>query len=368
MAGIFDFDPYPKNPAINDELKLKLQLGYLNGLDSMLQMKSAQSIRSLVFDKAKFTKATAEKFLKDRGVNMADMTEDEKFVYAGVRKFSDFTESDVFEKLSVAEGIELLVKAVKPEVLEIIKLEAEFGKMIRHEGSEYCVYSADGSKKIACHPTKEAAVDQLRAIEANKQIGKSTLTLEEVRALGAELMKKYIKEEDGKYCVYDDAGNKTGTYPTRAEAEHAMMTGMNKSEPAATGKLSVTKNDNGLASFNIEIPIEKFSDEGILIGVVYEPDVVDAQGDYATADEIEKACGRYNVDSKTLGIMHSEDAGDRATILESYIAPADFKIGGKLVRKGSWVMKIKVNDKELWKQVKDGKITGLSMAGRARAA
>ena len=42
-------------------------------------------------------------------------------------------------------------------------------KKVVQRGEEWCVTTMDG-KTIACHPTKEEALAQLRAIEANKTI------------------------------------------------------------------------------------------------------------------------------------------------------------------------------------------------------
>lgn len=40
--------------------------------------------------------------------------------------------------------------------------------MIREESGKYCLYTADGSKKIACHDTRQAAEAQERAIQVAK--------------------------------------------------------------------------------------------------------------------------------------------------------------------------------------------------------
>jgi hypothetical protein len=45
----------------------------------------------------------------------------------------------------------------------------------------------------------------------------------------------------------------------------------------------------------------------------------------------------------------------------------DMTIGSMVVKTGSWIMTWKVHDKKLWQSVKDGKITGFSIGGMARA-
>jgi hypothetical protein len=54
----------------------------------------------------------------------------------------------------------------------------------------------------------------------------------------------------------------------------------------------------------------------------------------------------------------------KASIIESYIAPTDFKCNGQVVKSGSWVMGVKIFDKDLWQAIKKGEITGFSIAGR----
>ena len=45
--------------------------------------------------------------------------------------------------------------------------------------------------------------------------------------------------------------------------------------------------------------------------------------------------------------------------------PATFKMRGKTVVKGTWIMTVKVTDDELWAMCKSGDITGFSIGGVA---
>lgn len=51
----------------------------------------------------------------------------------------------------------------------LAKRATEVDKMIKEENGKFCVYSADGSKKLGEHDTKDEAAKQLAAIEANKR-------------------------------------------------------------------------------------------------------------------------------------------------------------------------------------------------------
>lgn len=142
------------------------------------------------------------------------------------------------------------------------------------------------------------------------------------------------------------------------------------------------------------------------LGVVYEPDVVDSQNDYSTADEIEKACwefmkrlqGRTTVTKTALRIldevvkaaesgesvrldvtdaweevkksglndMHitSDDDDTLGAIVECYIAPVDMQIGDETVKKGTWMLGVQWSP-EYFEKVESGERTGFSMEGKA---
>ena len=113
-------------------------------------------------------------------------------------------------------------------------------------------------------------------------------------------------------------------------------------------------------SIRVPIMVSK-SDQQIVYGVVSEPDTIDLQGDRLSKEEIVKACHKFMLTSQRIGKEHEGPA--KADIIESYIAPMDFTCGGQTVRKGSWVMAVKIHDPELWSAVKNGDITGFSIAG-----
>jgi hypothetical protein len=55
------------------------------------------------------------------------------------------------------------------------------------------------------------------------------------------------------------------------------------------------------------------------------------------------------------------------TLLESYIAPVNFILGKKKVKKGSWIMKVRIDDEQVWMAVKNQTLTGFSIHGIATA-
>ena len=108
------------------------------------------------------------------------------------------------------------------------------------------------------------------------------------------------------------------------------------------------------------------NDERYVLGIVLEPEVVDAQGDIYSADEIRAAAHRFMEEFGGLGLMHRLRVNGEVKVLESFLAPTDFTVGDITVRKGTWMLAVRVLSDELWDRVKNGDLTGFSIGGSAR--
>lgn len=107
-------------------------------------------------------------------------------------------------------------------------------------------------------------------------------------------------------------------------------------------------------------------EERIVYGIVYEPNVVDAQGDKATEEEIRKAAYCFMEKAQVFKVNHK---GNKVSvrILENFIAPSDFTVAKQVVKKGSWILVTRVVNNKIWKAIKAGKLTGYSLSGYANA-
>jgi hypothetical protein len=114
------------------------------------------------------------------------------------------------------------------------------------------------------------------------------------------------------------------------------------------------------------VEICKGQEERFVLGIVLEPEVVDGQNEVVSAAEIRETCHRFMEMYRELGAYHTEANKGRMVILENYIAPVDFEIDGREVKRGTWLMGIRILDDELWQKVKTGKINGLSIFGTSR--
>ncbi len=126
----------------------------------------------------------------------------------------------------------------------------------------------------------------------------------------------------------------------------------------------ITKAADGQATFTSFGRIVKADAENHYItGIVYEPLVEDAHGNYMTEEEITKAAYWFAKNGDSVDIQHSFEALSDAAVVENWVAKADFKIGDEAIQKGTWLMTVEVSNDEVWEAVQKGEITGFSMGG-----
>lgn len=115
------------------------------------------------------------------------------------------------------------------------------------------------------------------------------------------------------------------------------------------------------------IPIAKISKaKQIVYGIVLSPDEFDDEDDIISADEIEKTAHSFLVNSRVIGGMHEQPMD--AALVESYCAPVDFELtdtpyGPQKVKQGTWIIGVRINDKDEWQKVVDGEYQGFSVGG-----
>lgn len=149
------------------------------------------------------------------------------------------------------------------------------------------------------------------------------------------------------------------------ELINAKITHVSYVDKAANQKQFFFMKSEKQPDFQKEIKVIAKADDvqRLVYGIVYEPNVADAHGDYMTPEEIEKAAHGFLKDAREIDKQHDFQGGV-GEVVESYIAPADFEMGDEMIKKGSWVLVTKASD-EIWEQIQKGEITGYSMAGTA---
>jgi 8-oxo-dGTP pyrophosphatase MutT (NUDIX family) len=122
------------------------------------------------------------------------------------------------------------------------------------------------------------------------------------------------------------------------------------------------------------LPIQKADRmKQIIYGVVLEPNVLDSQDDFMLPKHVEATAHGYlkkaiRGKSSVAKLQHRLQGfkRDKPSIcpVESFIAPVDFPLeDGQIVKKGSWVMAMHVEDADLWQDFLDGKYQAFSVGG-----
>lgn len=128
----------------------------------------------------------------------------------------------------------------------------------------------------------------------------------------------------------------------------------------------------GLSVTNLRVSLEKSEhsleadssgEEHFVYGEVLIPDWTDAHGHTISAELVRKTSHDYMTNFQRIGLQHSTDVSSKVSILESYIAPVDFELAGSSIKKGTWMMGVRVNDPVLWSKIKAGDLTGFSIGG-----
>ena len=118
-----------------------------------------------------------------------------------------------------------------------------------------------------------------------------------------------------------------------------------------------------------DMPIVKSKrgeEERFVFGVVLEPETADSQGDIYSADEVRSAAHKFLERFQNIGLQHQKIINGHVRILESFVAPSDFNVGAQKIKKGTWLLAVRVLSDALWNDVKSGNITGFSIGGSAR--
>lgn len=119
-------------------------------------------------------------------------------------------------------------------------------------------------------------------------------------------------------------------------------------------------------------------DQMVVVGPAMTPNIMiprkDEKGDtfhvYFTEDTIEKISKKFLETSKhnNTDVNHNNEVTTENTLLESWIVEDQemdkSKALGFDVPKGTWMISMKINNEDTWKQIKDGDLNGFSITGQ----
>jgi len=227
---------------------------------------------------------------------------------------------------------------------------------------------------------KKVAMETMNAVLRGKQETTDVIT-QALRAAWANIKRKFRRGGGGEWVEkgmswirltkvgnpYRDEGGQFSS-PVGQGWVRLRRKPPEQDEEADEGESDDDGMESGAVAKTIRL-LKSDVERGLVYGVVLEPrtaDDPDAQRDWYTAEEVEKAAHgfmrAYRLQKSKIGLQHKGDA--EAEIVESYVAPVEFKVGEETVRAGSWMMAAYLADEGLRKQVREGKLGGWSIGGK----
>ncbi len=181
----------------------------------------------------------------------------------------------------------------------------------------------------------------------------------------------------GSFILTSDKVVKQKGYPQKPGSKKGSKNSKTKKVVAAV------KRSNREWTRTIPILIKKnegSEEERITFGIVLEPNDgggrgvpldPDAHRDIYSAKDVRGAAHSFmeDPDGGNQGFMHKFFMNEEFTLLENYVTKGKTEIetedGTVKLRKGTWIMSVRVNSDSVWEMVKNKEITGFSIGGSA---
>jgi DNA adenine methylase len=263
----------------------------------------------------------------------------------------DFDEQRFFNLVKGLQGKFLITYGVRGKLPKLLKAEGYPIKRIRTPRTLRTMRGVGGSKFLT------------QIVATNYDVAKKSL--DELALDGWEL----IEEETPERTTVVVSGGGSAAAPPAPASEETHAAAATTAQAEESRRISAESAPIGDDGFTKIIPLIKGvdpSDERFVLGIVLEPETVDAQEDIYSSVEIRQAAHRFMEDFQDVGLMHKMRVNGEVKIVESYLAPCDLTVAGTTIKKGTWLLGVRVLSDALWKDVQEGRLTGFSIGGSAR--
>ncbi len=260
----------------------------------------------------------------------------------------DFDEHRFFNVVKGLKGKFLITYGVRGKLPKLLKAEGYPIKRIRTPRTLRTMRGVGGPKYLT------------QIIASNYDVAKKRL--DDVALEGWELVEEEERPARTVVSVPRGGSESHTAAPALPDTVNASVAAAPQLEPA---EATASPADE----FVKTIPLLKGVDPGderFVLGIVLQPEEVDAQKDIYSAAEIRAAAHRFMEEFQDIGLMHKMRVNGAVKIVESYLAPTDLTIAGAQVKQGTWLLGVHVLSDALWEDVRDGKLTGFSIGGSAR--
>ena len=93
-------------------------------------------------------------------------------------------------------------------------------------------------------------------------------------------------------------------------------------------------------------------DERFVLGIVLEPDVVDSQKDTYDVATVRATAHKYMREFQNVGLMHRKIINNKATVVQSFLAPVPMEIAGTKIKVGTWLVGMIFDDVDIWAAIR----------------
>ena len=186
---------------------------------------------------------------------------------------------------------------------------------------------------------------------------------------------EFVSEEEGKSMKAADETSTSFRFQIRPPDNFQRLRTINPKEGTSIvgGQLKSgidkaihrpedSKKKSEEASKDLLVPIiKRRKARQIVYGIVLEADIVDTQGEFMKADQIEKTAHAYIQKSRVIGLGHTKVAD--AELIESVLLHKGDSFYGTKIEKTSWAIGVFIKDAAIWKKVDSGEINAFSVGG-----
>jgi hypothetical protein len=149
-----------------------------------------------------------------------------------------------------------------------------------------------------------------------------------------------------------------------------MVGQQNPPNPKQDEEKRLENNDDNMYSNNVLVEIKVFKSnvaERLVSSIVYEPDVLDTDGEYTDEEVLRKAMIAFMKQKKNEFNVNHEGRDYTLPIIDNWQNRADFICeDGQVIKKGAWCMTVYVPYDNIWDSVVNGELTGFSLEGYAQ--
>jgi predicted RNA-binding Zn-ribbon protein involved in translation (DUF1610 family) len=227
------------------------------------------------------------------------------------------------------------------------------------EGIGHAWFCKEHFKEWSTKGDGKGEIDYVKEVqngEAAKKFGENT---------NPNIVKEVLKQDDTFDCKCTECDKEIKSAVDCAEVNCPEC----GSEMKTKGAPSPEKTEKA----NVRFDFKKVGKEPEFIvgGIVYPSNKVDSQGHFARQGAVWEALKGFMRNKGSIKVMHKGKARN-IPIIESYFVEEDHHKGGRgeqhVIKKGDFWLSVYLGDNEnldVWEDVKSGKLTGWSMAGKA---